>query len=69
MELEEFIKNSLVSINRGVHSANDELIKQNGGDARIFALDANSRESDHVHFDVAVTATHEYQALGELKLL
>jgi hypothetical protein len=59
MELEEFIKNTLVSLKNGVHAANDALIKQDGGDTRIFALNANSKEGSHVSFDVAVTATHE----------
>lgn len=58
MELEEFIKNSLVSIRNGVRMANNEL-RQKGEEKRIFKLEAHSGEGKHIFFDVAVRATHE----------
>ena len=57
MELEEFISRTLVSIYKGVRSANKE-IDQNGSYFHIEAASNHKDRSDgYIKFDVAVTAT------------
>ena len=63
MELEEFIKDTLVGIRNGVRLANDNL-KTSGEDNRIFQLENSSIKETYVNFDVAVTATHETNKSG-----
>ncbi len=63
MELQEFIKNSLVNIRKGVSDANDDLMKD-VNKHRVFELDSNSKEGGHVDFDIAVIATSEKGKTG-----
>ena len=71
MELQEFIKNTLVSIKNGVHEANVEFAKQEGkilGNdfASIFVLEPNQREKGqgYITFDLAVTVSQESKTTG-----
>ena len=61
MELEEFIKNTLVSIANGLHGANEELNKEKGGESVRFAIEPFQREKaqGYISFDVAVTVSQE----------
>lgn len=74
MELEEFVKNTLVSITKGLQEANKELSelegKTQGQDATCkFVLEPNKREKEgYVAFDVAVTVNQETQKSGGGKI-
>ena len=71
MELDEFIKNTLVSIYRGIHKANEEIAKSEG---QILGKDATSRfvmephqrdnKEGYISFDVAVTVSSETKKSG-----
>ena len=68
MELEEFIKTTLISIKNGVHSANKELEK-NGADRPAYLLmTGEAKEGGSIEFDVAVTATHEKDRGGKASI-
>lgn len=71
MELEEFIKKTLVSIYRGIHGANKEVLKliddTSGSDTRPrFLIDAHNRNNKegYISFDVAVTVSSEIAKAG-----
>jgi hypothetical protein len=71
MELQEFIKNTLVSIKNGVHDANLELAKQEGkilgqDFAALFVMEPHNREKGqgYITFDVAVTVSQESKKSG-----
>ena len=67
MELEEFISKTLVSIMKGVKSANREL-KESESDNNAYLLESASNHKDrtdgYIKFDVAVTAVKESGASG-----
>jgi hypothetical protein len=70
MELQEFIKNSLIGIKNGVHAANLELAKQEnkvlGQDAAAYFVLESSRDNaqNYITFDVAVTVSQESKKSG-----
>lgn len=67
MELQEFIKNTLVSIKNGLHDANTEISKQTGTDTQsFFVLEPNNRDKTqgYIIFDVAVTVSQENKQTG-----
>jgi hypothetical protein len=71
MELDEFIKNTLVSIKNGISGANQTLAKvegkEMGKDANgYFAMYPNNHKSKegYVVFDVAVTVSQETKSSG-----
>jgi len=62
MELEEFISKTLVSIMKGVKSANKELKVSENDNAAYFIESASNhkdRTDGYIKFDVAVTTTKE----------
>ncbi len=65
MELQEFIKNTLVGIKNGVNDANKEFAKQEGKElgkdfSALFVLEGLNRGKEgYVSFDVAVTVNSE----------
>ena len=71
MELQEFIKNTLVSIKNGLHEANEEFAKQEGKKlgkdfSSLFVMEPHKREKEqgYVTFDVAVTVSQESKKSG-----
>lgn len=71
MELQEFIKNTLVSIYNGLHGANEEFAKQQGKtlgqDFRaLFTMEPFNRDKGqgYITFDVAVTVSQESKRAG-----
>jgi hypothetical protein len=71
MELQEFIKNTLVSIKNGLHEANIEFAKQEGKTlgqdfSALFVMEPHNREKgqDYITFDVAVTVSQESKKSG-----
>ncbi|MDP3792260.1 MAG: hypothetical protein Q8Q89_00880 [bacterium] len=71
MELEEFIKNTLISIRNGVHGANEELAKTEGKklgeDATavfVLGLHSGDKKEEYIAFDVAVTVSSETKKGG-----
>lgn len=74
MDLENFIKETLVQISKGVSSANDALSesrKNADGSAlpKLFLLPAGTeKEQNHgVHFDVAITTQSKDEGGGGIK--
>lgn len=58
MELQEFIKETLVAIHRGVKAANDEIPSDDG--RKYYLIMAGGSEKDRlIEFDVALTASNE----------
>lgn len=70
MELQEFIKNTLVSIKNGIHDANLEFAKQEGktlgGDfgAQFVLETSRDKAQNYITFDVAVTVNQESKKSG-----
>ena len=71
MELEEFIKTTLVNIKNGLHKANLEFAKQEGkvlGEdiAAVFVMEPHNRDKiqGFITFDVAVTVSQENKKTG-----
>lgn len=70
MELQEFIKNTLVSIKNGVREANLEFAKQEGkvlgqDFAALFVLESSrDKGQNYITFDVAVTVNQESKKSG-----
>jgi len=70
MELQEFIKNTLVSIKNGIHHANLEFAKQEGktlGEnfgAQFVLETSRDKTQNYVTFDVAVTVSQESKKSG-----
>lgn len=71
MELEEFIKTTLVSIKNGLHKANLEFAKQEGKElgkdiAAVFVMEPHNRDKmqGYITFDVAVTVSQENKKTG-----
>ena len=70
MELQEFIKNTLVSIKNGVRDANLEFAKQEGKTlgkdfGALFVLESSSgKGQDYITFDVAVIVSQESKNLA-----
>ncbi len=66
MELEEFIKNTLLSISSGLRSVNEALREKSGrkDDSYIIEGDKNGL----IDFDVAVVANDESKATGKAGL-
>lgn len=71
MELEEFIKNSLVNIASGIRGANEELAKREGktlgqNTSAVFGMEPHNREKayGYINFDVAVVANSENSKSG-----
>ena len=75
MKLQEFIKNTLVSIENRLHKANEEFAKQEGkklGEnfTALFVIEPHNREKGegYITFDVAVTVSQESKKSGDGKL-
>ena len=75
MELEEFIKTTLVNISNGMRQANLQLASQEdktlGKDfSSTFVIEALNREKGqgYIAFDIAVTVSHESKKAGETGL-
>src|SRR3989338_946769 len=74
MELQEFIKNTLVSIKNGVHDANLEFAKQEGKTlgqdfSALFVVDSSrDKGQNYISFDVAVTISEGSKKSGGGKL-
>jgi len=74
MELQEFIKNTLVSIKNGVHEANLAFAKQEGKTlgqdfSALFVVDSSrDKGQNYISFDVAVTVSEESKKSGGGKL-
>lgn len=75
MDLENFIKETLVQISKGVSSANDELAperkKGDGTDLpKLFLLPPGSKQDQGhgVHFDVAITTKASDEGGGGFKV-
>ncbi|MFH1744566.1 MAG: hypothetical protein ABH881_00130 [bacterium] len=70
MELQEFIKNTLVSIKNGVHDANLEFAKQEGKTlgkdfSALFVIEAaGDKDQGRISFDIAVTVNQESKKSG-----
>lgn len=71
MELQEFIKDTLINIKNGIHFANVELAKQEGKElgndfSALFVMEPNNREKGqgYITFDVAVTVGNESKIEG-----
>ncbi len=71
MDLQEFIKNTLVNIKNGIHDANVEFAKQEGKElgkdfTSIFVMEPNNKDKGqgYITFDVAVTVSQENNAKG-----
>jgi len=71
MDLQEFIKNTLVSIKNGLHDANVEFAKQEGKElgkdyAALFVMEPHNREKSqgYIIFDVAVTVNQKDDKKG-----
>jgi len=74
MDLNEFIKDTLVQISRGIESANNDLgserKKPDGSDLpKLFLLSPgqNKEQGEGVHFDVAVTSKSDKSGKGGAK--
>jgi len=74
MELQEFIKNTLVSIKNGVHDANLEFAKQEGKTlgqdfSALFVVDSSrDKGQNYISFDVAITVSEKSKKSGGGKL-
>lgn len=71
MELQEFIKNTLVSIKNGLHEANEEFARQENkklGEnfTALFVMEPHNREKGqgYITFDVAITVSQESKKSG-----
>lgn len=71
MELNEFIRKTLVDIKRGIHEANLELAKEEGktlgeGVSVQYVMESLERErkEGYIAFDVAVTVSEENSKIG-----
>ena len=70
MELQDFIKNTLVSIKNGLHEANKEFARQEnkklGEDFSALFVMGTDRDKgqNYVTFDVAVTVSQEKKKAG-----
>ena len=75
MELDQFVKESLVSIARGITQANEEMNARDGakGESRrtYFILWKDTREPSRIDFDIAVTVskTGGGNASGKISVL
>lgn len=74
MDLENFIKETLVQISRGISSANNELApmrkKEDGTELpKLFLLPPGAKQDQGhgVHFDIAVTTKSSNEGGGGLK--
>lgn len=73
MDLEKFISETLVSIKRGLRSANEELVEKGqtlGQDAAAtFLIGVDG--SEKISFDIAVTVSEnsEKRGVGEIKVM
>ncbi len=75
MDLESFIKETLVQISKGVSAANEQLsperIKDDGSELpKLFLLPPGTRQDQGhgVHFDVAITTQTTDEGGGGLKM-
>lgn len=75
MDLENFIKETLIQISKGVTAANDQLAptrkKQDGTDLpKLFLLPPGNRQDQGhgVHFDVAITTQTTDGGSGRAKV-
>lgn len=71
MELEEFIKTTLVNIKKGVNSANVELAKMEGKElgkdaGAIFVI--NPGKENNISFDIAVTTAKGTSGGGKIRV-
>ncbi len=68
MELQEFIKKTLIEISNGIKKANKEL--QASSDAGTFVIEpyALQRSESYITFDIAVTVSQETKKEGEGKI-
>jgi hypothetical protein len=71
MELQEFIKDTLISIKNGLHKANEEFAQQEGkvlgkDCSALFVMEPHNREKEqgYITFDVAVTVSEESKKSG-----
>jgi hypothetical protein len=69
MELEHFIRETLVAIKKGVRSANTELAEFEGGklgiDQRAMFIFQPDEKDGSIKFDIAITVSSENKAKGE----
>lgn len=68
MELEEFIRKTLIDIRNGLRGANEEIAKLEGGKlgvdkAALFQLESHGGQGgkSYINFDIAVTVSKETQ--------
>ena len=65
MELENFIKTTLINIKDGVHFANETMMQRDKEDYRYFSLmSGESKEGGFIEFDIAVSTTQENNRSG-----
>lgn len=71
MELEEFIRKTLIDIRNGLRGANEEIAKLEGGKlggdrAALFQLESHGGQGgkSYINFDIAVTVSKEKQKTG-----
>lgn len=71
MELEEFIKTTLINLAGGIRGANEEIAKREGKTlgkdiAATFGIEAHNRDKayGYINFDVAVVANSEITKSG-----
>jgi len=73
MDLEKFIKETLISIKRGLRSANEELVEKGKtlGKDTTAAFLIGPDGSEKISFDVAVTVSekNEKKGGGEIKVM
>lgn len=78
MELQEFIKNTLISIKNGLREANEEFARQEGKTLgkdfeSLFVMEPLNRDKKegYITFDVAVTVSQKSKKFGggELKIV
>src|SRR6266581_7320858 len=71
MELKDFIRETLIGIEEGVHEANDIYKKARSVQDNAYLVHASigpKLEGRGIEFDVAVTTTSEVEATGKAKL-
>lgn len=65
MDLEEFVKNTLVSITKGVFGANKELSKSDFKTEQFSLVPYKDKEHGVISFDVAVVVSKESKKSGK----
>lgn len=65
MDLQNFIKESLVQIEQGIKSANKELKEENASDRISYVISPSSDVRQDIDFDVAVSVSNENEVGGK----